>query len=81
MASFELCDYESGKKKLSFVPQFKKYEFIHVFMYEYNNPGEQVKTTEYVNTFHYDDVVLLRDFLNNTIDLYEQKRKRKGKTK
>lgn len=81
MASFELHDYEYGEKKLSFIPQFKKDEFIHVYMYEYNNPGEPVKITEHGGTFDYDDVVLLKDFLSNAIDLYDQKRKRKEKRK
>lgn len=79
MASFVLHDYEFGEKKLSFIPQFKKDEFIHVCMYEYNEPGEPVKTTEHGSTFDYDDVVLLRDFLNNAIDIYDKKRKRKEK--
>lgn len=81
MASFELYDYESGETKLSLVPQFKKYEFMNVFWYEYNDPGEPVKTTVYESTFNYDDIVLLRDFLSNAIDLYDLKRKKKEKTK
>lgn len=81
MASFELHDYESGETKLSFIPQFKKYEFIHVLMYEYNNPGEPVQTTEYDGTFNYDDVVMLRDYLTSVIDLYDKKESEKKEKK
>lgn len=81
MASIDLYDYESGEKKLSFIPQFKKYEFIHVYMYEYNNPGEPVKTTEHGSTFNYDDVVMLRDCLTSAIDLYDKKKSKKKEKK
>lgn len=78
MASLVLNDYDYGESKLSFIPQFKKDEFIYVIMYEYNEPGEPVKTTEHGSMFDYDDVVLLRDYLSNVIDLYDQKKKEKS---
>jgi len=81
MASFELYDYDYGERKLSFMAELKKHEFMHVFFLEYNNPGEPPKTIEHSNTFNYNDIVLLRDYLSDSIDLYDQKRKRKEKRK
>lgn len=81
MASLELHDYDSGETILSVIPKFEKYEFIHVLMHEYNNPGEPVSMTTYAGTFHYDDAVLLRDYLTNVIDLYDKKESEKEITK
>lgn len=77
MAAFVLHDGDWAEYKLTFLPQLEKDRLIDIMMDLAIEPGDIEESEEYEVSYKYDDVVLLRDFLTNVIDLYDKKESEK----
>jgi len=72
MADFTLYDGDYAEQVVTVLPQLEKDRLIDLQMYLCPNPKNVDDKEEYILSYKYEDVVLLRDYLSSVITLFEK---------
>ena len=70
MSDFTLYDGDFGQNKVSVLPTLQEDRLIDLQMYLCPNSDNLEEMEEFILTYNYKDVVLLRDYLTSVINLY-----------
>jgi hypothetical protein len=70
MADFTLYHGDNADDRISFLPTLEKDRLIDMLMYLCAD--RKSDAIEFLLTFKYEDVVLLRDYLSSVISLFEK---------
>lgn len=72
MADFTLYNGDNAEQIVTVLPQLEKDRLIDLQMYLCPNPKNTDDKEEYILSYKYEDVVLLRDYLSSVISLFEK---------
>jgi len=72
MSDFTLYYGDFGQNKVSVLPTLQEDRLIDLQMYLCPNSDNTDESEEFILTYDYRDVVLLRDYLTSVINLYDK---------